>query len=292
MINDKIIIPPIKIQGIKSKLIPTIKRCVKLESDTCWIELFMGSGSVGFNIAFNRKAIFADINPYLINFYNAIKYHKISSIEVRDYLEEMSIQLQNGNDNFYYHIRDRFNEFHSNLDFLFLNRSCFNGMIRFNKNGKFNVPYCHKPKRFSKAYITKIVNQIKEIENRIEKSDWEFVCQSFEKTISEAPNNSFIYCDPPYIGRHVDYYDSWEEKNEILLHGILKKKGTNFMVSSWSHNFYRNNYYLNTIWNDCIINKKDHYYFIGGKEKNRNPIVEAIITNYKIDQDKIDNEKF
>lgn len=65
----------------------------------------------------------------------------------------------------YYYVRDRFNEDHNILDFLFLNRSCFNGMIRFNKNYRFNVPYGHKPQRFSKAYVTKIVNQVKHLEN-------------------------------------------------------------------------------------------------------------------------------
>ena len=82
-------------------------------------------------------------------------------------------------------------------------------MIRFNKNYRFNVPYGHKPQRFSKAYVTKIVNQVKHLENLFPKKNWEFKCQSFVDTIGGATHLDFIYCDPPYIGRHVDYYDNW-----------------------------------------------------------------------------------
>ncbi len=87
------------------------------------------------------------------------------------------------------------------LDFLFLNRSCFNGMIRFNKNFAFNVPYGHKPNRFSKAYVTKVTNQVAHVEKLFKYNDWSFICQSFEKTIHMAGQDAFIYCDPPYIGR-------------------------------------------------------------------------------------------
>lgn len=49
------------------------------------------------------------------------------------------------------------------------------------------------------------------------------LCQSFENTISSATHSDFIYCDPPYIGRHVDYYDSWDEELEVALHSALVK---------------------------------------------------------------------
>lgn len=65
MSKEKIYVPPLKIQGIKTKLIPIIKETVKIDEDTVWIEPFMGSGVVGFNIA-PQKAIFADTNPYII----------------------------------------------------------------------------------------------------------------------------------------------------------------------------------------------------------------------------------
>ena len=276
---EKVYIPPIKIQGIKTKLVQTISGIVKIEKDTKWIEPFMGSGVVGFNIA-PKHAIFADTNPYIIDFYNSIKSKEISSYDVREFLEKEGKKLEEGDDKYYYHVRDRFNENHNILDFLFLNRCCFNGMIRFNKNYKFNVPYGHKAKRFSKAYVTKIVNQVRHLEDIFSENDWVFKCQSFEKTIREAHSTDFIYCDPPYIGRHVDYYDSWDEEQERMLKEELFSLGANFILSTWEGTQYRTNEYISTIWKDCYKVTKNHYYFIGAKEANRNEITEALLMNY------------
>ena len=85
--DDKVFVPPIKIQGIKTKLVPMIRANVCIAPDTTWIEPFMGSGVVGFNTA-PSTAIFADINPHIIAFYNQIKSGKITSQIVRAFLEE------------------------------------------------------------------------------------------------------------------------------------------------------------------------------------------------------------
>lgn len=277
--NEKIFVPPIKIQGIKTKLVPLIKKNVCIVHDTTWIEPFMGSGVVGFNTA-PVKATFADINPHIIEFYNQIKVGKITPYIVKEFLEEEGALLKEKGGDYYYEVRNRFNEDNDPLDFLFLNRADFNGMIRFNKNNYFNVPYGHKPERFSKAYITKIVNQVKHVESLLKENDWQFLCQSFEETIALADETSFIYCDPPYIGRHVDFYDSWDEKQEIQLHDILIRSDARFMLSTWDHNHYRKNEYVDTLWKDCHKIIKEHFYYVGAKERNRNPMIEALLTNY------------
>lgn len=280
MNQDKIYVPPIKIQGIKTKLVPLIQENVQLDPDTVWVEPFMGSGVVGFNIR-PQRAIFADINPHIINFYNAIKSKSITSYSVRAFLEDEGKKLQAGDGAYYYEVRSRFNETHSPLDFLFLNRSCFNGMIRFNKNYQFNVPYGHKPQRFSKSYITKIVNQVKHIEELLDLFDWTFNCCSYEETISSVANEkAFFYCDPPYIGRHVDYYDSWDESSENRLKELLCASGESFMLSTWDFNQYRKNTYIDSTWGFCRKISKDHFYYVGAKEVNRKPMMEALLINY------------
>lgn len=278
---DKVFVPPIKIQGIKTKLVPMIQENVSLSSDSVWVEPFMGSGVVGFNIA-AKEAIFADTNPHIIAFYNSIKDGYITSHKVRAFLEQEGKLLEAGDGDYYYHVRERFNSQHDPLDFLFLNRSCFNGMIRFNKNYEFNVPYGHKPQRFSKAYITKIVNQVKHVEDMLKTHCWVFLCQSFEKTIPMAGPNDFIYCDPPYIGRHVDYFDSWDEESEFVLKAALADSPARFMLSTWDHNDYRKNEYLDTAWDFCNKITREHFYHVGAREVNRNPMVEALLTNYTI----------
>lgn len=277
---DKVFVPPIKIQGIKTKLVPLIKSNININSDTIWVEPFMGSGVVGFNIC-PEKAIFADKNPHLIKFYKEIQNGNINSKIVREFLEKESKLLENGDDEYYYEVRERFNSTYSPLDFLFLNRSCFNGMIRFNKNHKFNVPYCHKATRFSKAYITKIVNQVNYVEEIMKEKDWTFKCQSYEKTIQEINDeNSFVYCDPPYIGRHIDYYDSWDKDDELNLKDILVNSNYNFMLSTWDYNKYRKNEYIDLVWGFCKKINKEHFYYVGATENNRNPIMEALLVNY------------
>lgn len=281
---DKVFVPPIKIQGIKTKIVPLIQKSVSLSNDSVWIEPFMGSGVVGFNIA-AKEAIFADTNPYIIDFYNRIKDGDITSHRVRTFLEHEGKLLEAGDSDYYYCVRDRFNEHHDALDFLFLNRACFNGMIRFNRNYEYNVPYGHKPQRFSKAYVTKIVNQVKYVEDMLETHSWTFLCQSFEKTIGMAGTNDFIYCDPPYIGRHVDYYDSWDEESEIALSKSLSQSKAKFMLSTWDHNDYRRNEYIDTVWAFCYKVTREHFYHVGAKEENRNPVIEALLTNYAITGD-------
>lgn len=115
---DKIFVPPIKIQGIKTKLVPLIKENISLNENTIWIEPFMGSGVVGFNVRAQR-AIFSDINPHLINFYNSLKSKKISHITVKNFLSEEGRVLSEHGENYYYEVRERFNKLHNPLDFLF-----------------------------------------------------------------------------------------------------------------------------------------------------------------------------
>lgn len=279
--KEKVYVPPIKIQGIKTKLVPLIKQSVVLQPHSVWIEPFMGSGVVGFNMEPHR-AIFADTNPHIIAFYNQIKSGQITSDRVRAFLEREGKLLEQDGGEHYYAVRARFNREHDPLDFLFLNRACFNGMIRFNKDYAFNVPYGHKPQRFAKAYVSKIVNQVAHVENLLSLHTWDFVCQSFEDTIAMAGENDFIYCDPPYIGRHVDYYDSWDEASEFALHKALTESKAKFMLSTWDHNDYRENPYIASVWHDCEKVTREHFYHVGAKETNRNPVVEALLTNYAI----------
>jgi len=277
---DKIYVPPIKIQGKKTKLVPFIINNLPQTDFDTWIEPFMGSGVVGFNIQ-PKKAIFADNNPHIINFYNAIKNGEITSLKAKDFLYEHGELLSKKGEEYYLEVRERFNKEYKPLDFLFLNRSCFNGMIRFNSKLKFNVPYGHKPQRFAQAYITKITNQIRQLELLLENKEWRFICQDFRSTIDNANTKDLIYCDPPYIGRNVNYYDNWNEESEIDLEKTLIKSNSYFLLSTWHSNIHRKNEYLETIWKNYNIATAKHFYHLGGKEENRNEIIEALVLNYE-----------
>ena len=245
-----------------------------------WIEPFVGSGSVVLNVM-PKRALLADTNPYLVQFHEAIRNKEINGPTVRTFLEhEGKLLAQEGQDHYYY-VRDRFNSARDPLDFLFLNRSCFNGLIRFNRHGAFNVPFGHKPMRFSRAYITKIVNQVSRFQDATRLCDWTFVCQDHRSTIETASRNDFVYCDPPYVGRHVDYYGNWDVRAEQSLHAELKQTEARFMVSTWHSNQHRENQFIQTLWDEFTVLTHEHFYHIGAREVNRKPMLEALVVNYE-----------
>lgn len=270
------IVPPIKCQGIKSKLVPSISKLIPKYK--IWYEPFMGSGVVGFNIQ-PKIAVFSDTNPHLINFYNDIKNNKINNKIARDFLEYESEKLLQYGEEHYLENRKKFNETPNSLLFLFLNRSCFNGLMRFNSKGGFNVPFCKKNNRFSKSYITKIVNQISNVQNIIAENDYIFECCDFKSIIRKATYDDFIYCDPPYIDRHSDYFNKWTEAEEKELFFELKQTKSKFILSTWNFNNYRKNIYIDKFWRNFNIVNIPHFYFLGGKEVNRNIMTESLVVN-------------
>ncbi len=277
---SRTIVPPIKCQGIKTKLVSWIRAVIPPDFAGRWVEPFMGSGVVAFNIR-PKKALLADSNPHLINFYKAIATEKITPISARSFLAKEGDELLRSGGDHYYLIRERFNRYADPLDFLFLNRSCFNGLMRFNKSGGFNVPFCRKPHRFAPAYITKICNQIKNISNIINLGNYEFYCQDFSTTISNANEEDVIYCDPPYIGRHADYFNNWDENNEHALAKLLSLTSYRFILSTWHSNAYRENPFIDILWSKFYMLTRDHFYHVGASEANRNPMTEALITNFE-----------
>lgn len=275
----KIFVPPIKCQGIKTKLVSWIIQYVELDHDRCWVEPFIGSGVVGFNVR-PKQALFCDINPHIINFYNSLKNGQITAAKAKTFLEHEGEFLSERGQEHYYEIRDRFNQTGDSLDFLFLSRASFNGMIRFNRKGLYNVPFGHKQQRFSRAYITKIVNQINYVVKALSQYDWTFVCADFRTIISSASASDFIYCDPPYIGRHTDYFNTWSDSEEQALYNLLASTPAKFILSTWHSNRYRTNSALEKYASNFTILTRQHFYHVGASEENRNPMLEAIVLNY------------
>lgn len=278
----KIIVPPIKSQGIKTKLVPWIKAILP-PTPGRWIEPFLGTGVVAFNMGY-RGAILNDTNPHIIELYRDIQDGRLTPQVVREYLEREGDLLRSAGDNgydHYRHIRQRFNEKPNSLDFIFLSRAGFNGMMRFSKKGHWNIPFCKKPDRFAQAYVTKIVNQTAAVQKAI-KPGWEFRRGSFADIIPEATANDTIYCDPPYFGRYVDYYNGWSEEDEATLFNLLSNTPARFVLSTWHHNAHRRNEMIDRYWGRFHIVTRDHFYHSGGKIENRQSVVEALVCNFPL----------
>jgi DNA adenine methylase len=276
------LVPPIKCQGIKTKLIPTIKLAIPQSLEGRWIEPFCGSGVVAFNIKPTR-ALLTDTNTHIINLYRSIQNGSITPSVVIQHLQAEGERLLQEGERYYYEVRSRFNESHQPLDFLFLNRSCFNGVMRFNKRGKFNVPFCRKPQRFAQAYITKIANQVRAVTEVLYGRQWDFEVADFKLALSEVQEKDVVYADPPYLGRHVDYFNSWSESDEQSLLILLKQLPCAFILSTWQHNKYRLNSAIQEHWQEEGYNiiSVEHFYHVGASEDLRHSMVEALITNYR-----------
>lgn len=154
-----------------------------------YIEPFLGSGAVFFR-ANPKKAILNDLNSELIITYKAIKkdWKKVNS-----YLKK---HHSNHSDEYYYHVRSQrtTNVFSSAARFIYLNRTCFNGLYRVNLKGEFNVPRGTKDSvLLSTDDFGLIAKQLKGVKIL----NWDF-----ERVINLSERNDFLFVDPPYTVKH------------------------------------------------------------------------------------------
>lgn len=154
--------------------------------------------------------------------------------------------------------------------------------MRFNKQGDFNVPFCKKVDRFSPAYITKIANQVKRFSEVIRGRDWQFRVGDSRATLQNVTPGDFVYADPPYIGRHVDYFNTWDETDEQALVALLRGLPCHFILSTWHSNEYRTNSLLQANWQEARFSMRtiEHFHHVGATEELRNAMREAIVANY------------
>ncbi len=276
----RVIVPPIKCQGIKTKLVNFILGNICWNGQGRWIEPFLGSGVVLFNLQ-PKRAVLNDINHNIIRLYQVIFDGELSSEQVGAYLIEEGEKLLSTGGDYYYLVRERFNKTGDPLDFLFLNRSCFNGVMRFNRRGEFNVPFCRKPDRFRKAYVTKIVNQIAQIRRIMQDKEWEFRVGDWREILTDVAADDFVYLDPPYIGRHTDYYHQWSEEDATDLARAVQSLPCGFALSMWKENKYRLNRHIARHWGGLVEKTFAHFYYVGSTENLRNAMKESLKPCYE-----------
>lgn len=192
--------PPLKWAGGKRWLLPHLAPLWQAHSFRRFVEPFCGGLAAAFGLR-PKRAVLNDINPHLINFYA----HLQAGIEI-------TIAMRNEEQNFY-RARNRFNKLiktgkwqsgEAAQLFYYLNRTCFNGLCRFNQSGEFNVPFGqHK----SINYATDFSPFKRLFES------WTFTSDDIE-SLSVAPDD-FIYADPPYDVEFTTYSAggfSWEDQ--------------------------------------------------------------------------------
>jgi DNA adenine methylase len=194
--------PPLKWAGGKRWLVPHLAELWTAPRHSRLVEPFCGGLAVALSLR-PKRALLNDINPHAVHFYSWLK----RGLKVDDRLE-----LANREALFYEH-RSRFNQLIANGGaesdeaaalFYYLNRTCYNGLCRFNSSGQFNVPFG----RYKRINYKRDFSSYRYIF-----SDWEFSTEDFEQVSVEA--DDFLYADPPYDVEFRSYSKegfSWDDQ--------------------------------------------------------------------------------
>ncbi|MFG5387549.1 DNA adenine methylase [Enterococcus faecalis] len=283
--KNPLVKPFVKWAGGKRQLMSEIIK-YKPKTYKKFVEPFVGGGSVFMELQ-NNKTVINDFNSELINTY----------IVIRDNLDELIQELEKHKENdskeYYYTLRewDRNGilEEKSNVErasrFIYLNKTCFNGLFRVNSQGQFNVPYGNykNPNIVNKEVLiadSKFLN----------KSGIKIMNEDFEKAAKTARKGDFVYFDPPYaplvedsqsfVGYTLNGFDYEEQVRLRDLFIELDKKGCFVMLSNSSskliHDLY-SDYKENTI----IIGATRN---INSKASGRGKVDEVLIMNYNYKQ--------
>ena len=155
-----------------------------------YIEPFLGSAAVFFSIPNVDSFILSDINPDLVNCYIALK-NDCTSVE-----KQLQIHQANHSKNYYYQLRNSHptKPHEQAARFIYLNRTCFNGLYRVNRQGGFNVPIG------TRKTVLLDDDNFSEISSKL--AQGEILNQDFEATLSMAKKGDFIFIDPPYTVNH------------------------------------------------------------------------------------------
>ncbi len=268
--NVKNPLPFLRWAGGKRWLISNYKNLFPTEYNT-YIEPFLGSGRVFFHLS-PSKAILSDLNSELITTFKALK-NDPSSI-----LTSLKKHAQKHNQEYYYNMRNKNPRCEREIAsrFIYLNRTCFNGIYRVNSKGKFNVPFGKKE------------NVILPTDNFFETSsilqNVELLNCDFAKVIDKAKENDFLFVDPPYTVAHnnngfIQYNEklfSWEDQirlSEKLIEA--KSRGVLIMLTNANHKEIKKLYE-----NDFNLLEVSRYTSISGQSKNRKSYSELIIMSY------------
>lgn len=297
--------PFLKWAGGKTQLLSTFDRYYPAEllngKISRYIEPFVGSGAVLFHVMQNYKvktAYIADINYDLINTYQVVKHHVDSLIEQLGEMEAAFLPAsQEQQKALYYSIRREYNQGQTAAgtedsqlsikraaQLIFLNKTCFNGLYRVNKEGEFNVPMglYKNPKICDAANLTAVSKVLQHV--NILHGDYKQCREHIRK-------NSFVYFDPPYRPLNktanftsynkYDFDDAQQIELARFYRELARKKGVYLMLSnSDPKNVDENDVFFDELYKGFNIYSVNARRAINSKGDKRGEITELVITNY------------
>ncbi len=229
--------PVIKCAGGKTQLLDVIRSNMPVNYNR-YFEPFIGGGAVLLDIMPNC-AVIGDTNEQLINVYTQIRDNPLDVIRNINALDNVVCDKA-----YYYYIRDQYNNkiVSKELDaecaafMIWINKHCFNGLYRVNKDGLFNVPYNNKKKGVSVDE-----DNLMAISSYLRHNCISIRCCDFERCCKDVGANDFVYLDSPYIpvsdtAKFTDYtkdgFTLKDHKRLFVLFRYLDKIGAKVMLSN------------------------------------------------------------
>lgn len=289
--------PFVKWVGGKSQLIDELEKMLLANEEktlTKYCEPMVGGGALLFNILskYDFKELYiSDINPELINAYNAIK-NNVDKLITK--LKEMQLAFlpmdENGRKYYYYSVRDKFNAtkltditaISKAAYFIFLNKTCFNGLYRVNKKGQFNVPMgtYKNPTICDEENLLNISKVLKNVT---------IVCGDYSLAKEFIDQNTFVYLDPPYrpiseTSAFTSYNsDTFDDNQQIRLAKFIDEinsKGARIVLSnSDPKNVNKEDTFFDDLYKGYKIKRVSASRMINSKADNRGKINELLICN-------------
>ncbi len=290
--------PFLKWAGGKSQILNEIRAKYPKElgnTITKYAEPFVGGGAVLFDILSNyqlSEVYICDTNRELIHTYTCIRDHVDDLIGILSNLERNYINAeQQTRKNLYYDARARFNTLKAQGNksselaalFIFLNRTCFNGLYRVNRKGEFNVPMgdYKKPVICDENNLRAVCNKLKNVT---------IVCGNYAMSREFIDKNTFAYFDPPYrplssTSNFTSYsQDGFNDEHQTQLAQFideLSEKGT-FVVASNSDpkNADESDEFFDLLYKKHNIHRISASRMINSASDKRGKISELLIVNY------------
>jgi DNA adenine methylase len=243
--SGSVVSPFIKWAGGKSQILKYLIMSLPPKFE-CYYEPFLGGGALFFklrSVGRIRRAVISDLNKDLINCYLVIRDEIDALLSRLDYYQKHV----NEKDFFYEVARPLFNKIRLNTGlekdvekaalFIYLNRTCFNGLYRVNSKGEFNVPWgrYESPSLYDYRNLIAVSKALKD-SDRVE-----IKCCDYKDAVKDAQAGDFIYFDPPYqpLNRTSSFTqytaDSFSEEDQKTLAETfrkLDKKGCMVMLSN------------------------------------------------------------
>lgn len=295
--TDRIAKPFLKWAGGKTQLINDIEKALPkgiYREKFTYIEPFVGSGAVLFWMLNNfpnlQKAVINDINEDLINTYKTIASRPKELISILQILQNEFHRLEGQDElkkEYYYSKRELYNTRKEEQSgqaalFIFLNRTCFNGLYRVNRKNEYNVPMGS----YKRPTIcdTENILAVSKALHRVE-----ILCGDYEETLNFADNNTLFYFDPPYkplseTSSFNSYAkDEFNDAEQIRLRDFCHKldalNHTWILSNSDVKGKDENDNFFDELYADFKIERVDAKRSINANPEKRGLLKELLITN-------------